>query len=258
MNSSVIAALTAVIIAVGAFFLFVPPIPQDPAYHDFADSRMILGVSNFWNVASNLPFLIVGLWGTGYVFRHGRVVCAAGLELAYVVFFAGIFLTSIGSAYYHLTPSNEPLVWDRLPMTIAFSGLFSMIIGEYFWPRLGRAILIPLLLLGALSVEFWAYTEARGMGDLRAYAIFQFLPMVVTPFVLVFRQPVIGEARYYWIMLLFYMLSKLVEFLDVNIYGTVGIISGHSLKHIFAALAAATVLYALSTRRTSPSAANDD
>jgi hypothetical protein len=258
LKSPAIAVTTIAIVAVGAFFLLVPPIPQDPAYHAFADSRVIFGIPNFWNVASNLPFLVVGLWGTAFVFKHGRTVCAAGLELAYVVFFAGIALTSFGSAYYHLNPANEPLVWDRLPMTIAFAGLFSIIIGEYFSPRLARAIVIPLLLLGAFSVEFWAYTEARGMGDLRAYVIFQFLPMLLVPFILLLRQPAIGDGRYFWIMLLFYALSKIVEFLDTSIYAAGGLISGHSLKHFFAALAAATLLYALSERRALPAAANHD
>lgn len=257
MNFRATAAIAALIVFVGAFFLLVPPIPQDPAYHGFADSRTILGVPNFWNVVSNLPFLLVGLLGLAYVVRNGSAVCAAGLELAYVVFFAGIFLTSIGSAYYHMTPENEPLVWDRLPMTIGFAGLFSIIVGEYFSPRAGRAILIPLLLLGALSVEFWAYTEARGAGDLRAYVVFQFLPMILIPVALLTRHPVIGDVRYYWIMLVFYLLSKIAEALDATIYSAGQVISGHSLKHVLAAFAAGTLLHALTVRRMSSAAAND-
>jgi len=44
---------------------FVGPIPQDPSYHWFADTRVIAGVANFWNVVSNIPILLVaafGLW----------------------------------------------------------------------------------------------------------------------------------------------------------------------------------------------------
>lgn len=248
--------LAAALLAAVAFILFVPPIPQDPAYHDFADSRVILGVPGFWNVISNFPFLVVGLLGTVFVIRNGRSVCAAGLELAYLVFFTGIFLTAIGSAYYHLAPANEPLVWDRLPMTIAFAGLFSIVIGEFVSPRIGRAVLIPLLILGALSVEYWAFTEARGAGDLRAYAVFQFLPIVVTLCLLVTRIPVTGDARYFWVLLAFYLLAKTAEFLDARIFDAGGIISGHSLKHVFAALAAATLLYALAKRAVSAEAAN--
>ena len=73
-----------------AFFLLSSPIPQDPAYHQFADGRTLLGVSNFWNVMSNLPLMVIGLWGTLIVFRHHNIVCLPGLELAYIVFFTGI------------------------------------------------------------------------------------------------------------------------------------------------------------------------
>ena len=105
-------------VALVAFFLLSSPIPQDPAYHQFADARTLLGVSNFWNVMSNLPLMLIGLWGTLVVFRHHDTICLPGLELPYIVFFTGIILTAFGSAYYHLSPANDPLVWDRLPMTI--------------------------------------------------------------------------------------------------------------------------------------------
>lgn len=258
MSSRSIAILGGAFLAVAAFFAFVAPIPQDPAYHAFADKRTILGIANFWNVMSNLPFLVVGLWGMLHVFRHGQTACAPGLGLAYIVFFAGIFLTAFGSGYYHLRPANDPLVWDRLPMTIGFAGLFSIIVGEFVSVRIGRAILIPLLLLGAFSVEYWAYTEARGAGDLRAYAVVQFLPMMLIPVILLTHQPLTGAVRYYWIMLMFYILAKVVEFFDAAIYAAGGLISGHSVKHLFAASAAATLLYALSQRSSLPEAANDE
>lgn len=131
MSPRLIALAGGVVLAIAAFFAIVAPIPQDPAYHDFADKRTLLFLANFWNVMSNLPFAIIGLWGMRHVFRHGATACAPGLELAYIVFFAGIFLTAFGSGYYHLHPGNDPLVWDRLPMTIGFAGLFSIIVGEY-------------------------------------------------------------------------------------------------------------------------------
>jgi hypothetical protein len=253
-----LAILITTAVALLALFLLTSPLPQDPAYHDFADRRSILGTSNFWNVMSNLPFLIVGLWGIVTVFRHSHAVCLPGLELAYVVFFTGIFLTAFGSGYYHLAPANEPLVWDRLPMTIGFAGLFAVILGEFVSPRIGRAIVVPLLLIGIASVEYWAWTEARGMGDLRPYAVVQFLPMMLVPVILLSYEPKIGSAKYFWVMLLFYVLAKLAEFFDAGIYAAGGIISGHSLKHFFAAMTPATMLYALLQRRARPRAANDD
>jgi hypothetical protein len=244
--------------ALVAFFLLSSPVPQDPSYHQFADGRTLLGVSNFWNVMSNLPLMVIGLWGTLIVFRHHNIVCLPGLELAYIVFFTGILLTAFGSAYYHLNPANDPLVWDRLPMTIGFAGLFSVILGEFVSPRIGRTILIPLLLIGIASVEYWAYTETNGQGDLRPYVVVQFLPMILVPAILLTYKPAIGSAKYFWYMLLFYVLAKLFEFIDSELYAASGVISGHSLKHVFAAMAPATLLYALMKRRHVMRAANDD
>lgn len=249
-RDTVLIVLTIGIIAIA--FVLSSPYPQDPAYHLFADTRTLLDVDNFWNVMSNLPFLVVGLWGLGYLGRHAATSCLPGLQSAYIVFFGGVLLTAFGSGYYHLAPANDPLVWDRLPMTIAFAGLFSIIVGEFVSVRTARRILIPLLLIGYASVEYWAITESRGAGDLRPYAVVQFFPMVLILFFLLTRKPTIGAAKYYWIMLLFYVLAKVFEQLDTVVYAVGGLLSGHSIKHMFAAMTPATVLYALYRRRGVP------
>ncbi len=257
LSARSLAIIAAAAAALLALFLFTAPLPQDLAYHDFADKRTILGISNFGNVMSNLLFMVVGLAGAWYVLRHSHAVCLPGLEIAYLVFFSGIFLTAFGSGYYHLAPGNESLVWDRLTMTIGFSGLFAIIVGEFISPRIGRAIVIPLLLAGVLSVEYWGWTETAGAGDLRLYAVFQFLPIMLIPVILWQFKPAIGSARVFWIMLLFYVLAKLAESLDGQIFAAGGIVSGHSLKHIFAAMTPATFLYELMRRRRLIMAAND-
>ncbi len=258
MTSRDIAIIAGIALAVIAVFLFVEPIPQDPAYHAFADKRTMFGIANFNDVASNLPFLVIGAWGVAYVMRHGHTVCLPGLELAYIVFFSGVFLTAFGSGYYHLAPANEPLAWDRLPMTIGFAGLFSIIVGEFVSARVGRLLVVPLLLIGIVSVEYWIWTESIGAGDLRPYAMVQFLPMLLIPLILLLYRPAIGDSRFFWVMLGFYALSKITEFLDAAIFAAGGIVSGHSLKHLFAAAATATLLYALMQRNPSARAANDD
>src|ERR1700752_3258786 len=103
-----------------AALLLLPPIPQDPSYHRFADQRTILGIPNFWNVVSNLPFLAVGSAGL----RRFRD------DPATVVFFLGLFLTGIGSSYYHWDPNDGPLFWDRLPMTLSFATLLALAVRE--------------------------------------------------------------------------------------------------------------------------------
>lgn len=230
-------------------FLLTSPVPQDPTYHEFADSRTLLGLDNFWNVASNIPFLIVGIWGLVYARRHGDQVCPTGLQVAYIAFFVGISLTALGSGHYHANPANESLVWDRLAMTVGFAGLFSIIVGEFVSVRAARRILVPLLVAGIASVAYWAVTEANGDGDLRAYAAVQFLPMLLIPIILLVCTPSVGAKKYFWLMLLFYVLAKVFEFFDAAVFAAGGLLSGHTLKHLFAAGTPATMLYALSARR---------
>lgn len=236
-------------IVIAAVFLLTSAVPQDPTYHQFSDSRSLLGVPNFWNVLSNLPFFIVGVAGLLLVRRHADEVCVKNCEIAYLVLFAGILLIALGSSYYHLAPSNETLVWDRLPMTIGFAGLLSVILAEFISARVARMLLVPLLLVGFASVEYWAWTEARGVGDLRPYALVQFLPMMMIPVILLTHEPVIGEKRYYWWMLAFYVIAKLLEFFDAGVFAMGHLISGHSLKHIAAAMTPAVLLYGLNSRR---------
>jgi hypothetical protein len=243
----VLTALGAVAIVLG--FALTSPVPQDPAYHLFADGRSLFGIANSLNVLSNLPFLLVGSWGLVYVLRNKP--CAGELAAAYAVFFLGIFLTGFGSGYYHLAPANGTLVWDRLPMTIGFAGLFSVVIGEFVSTRRGRQLLLPLLAVGAGSVVYWASTEARGAGDLRPYAVVQFLPMLLTVVILAAYGKDKPATRYFWVVILFYVLAKVAEFYDVAIFSALGAISGHSLKHLLASLSPVAILFALAARRAS-------
>jgi hypothetical protein len=230
--------------------LFMPPVPQDPAYHDFADRQTLYGIPNFWNVVSNMPFVIAGLLGLLLLLRRQAV--AGGLPAlwsAYRVFFAGVFLTGFGSAYYHLDPTNETLVWDRLPMTLAFMAFFSVIVGEYLSPVAGRALLWPLLLVGILSVVYWHITESAGHGDLRPYALVQFLPMVLIPMILLMFRSRLNGSVFIWAMIAAYVISKIAEYYDAEIHAAIGALSGHSIKHIVAAVGTLFIYLALRRRR---------
>ncbi len=225
----------AVLIVLSAFL--VDPISQDPTYHLFADGRRLLAVDNFWNTISNLPFLVGGLAGLYFLRRRTRAGLIDSLYPAYLVFFMGVTATGIGSAWYHLVPANETLVWDRLPMTIAFMALFAIVMGEHVCDRGARRMLIPLLAVGAASVFYWQYTETQGAGDLRPYALVQFLPLLLIPMILVLYEPKIGSGRVYWSMLVLYAASKIFEQLDASIFDFHALLSGHTLKHIFAGIA---------------------
>ncbi len=72
---------------------------------------------------------------------------------------------------YHLAPDNNRLVWDRLPMTVAFMGFFASMIGERISVQAGTWLLWPLVWLGFASVLNWHAGERRNAGDLRLYGM---------------------------------------------------------------------------------------
>lgn len=239
--------LLAIGLAVVITVAFTDPVAQDPLYHQFIDQRSFVGVPNFLNVVSNLPFLCVAAWGLLFVARHGDAV-VPGMKIAWMVFFTGIALTTFGSGYYHLRPGNESLVLDRLPMTIGFMSLVAIVVAEYGSERVGKAILLPLLLTGFASVMYWSYTESLGVGDLRPYAIVQFLPMLLVPITLLIFPSRSDLGRYIWLMIGFYLAAKLFELFDDDIYAAGELVSGHSIKHVVASLAPASLLYGIAQR----------
>jgi hypothetical protein len=143
--------LGAVTIVGVAATLWVPPLPQDPTYHAFADRRACFGIPNFWNVCSNLAFVLVGAFGLS----TGSRLRPFAPRTAYMVFCLGLVSVGFGSAYYHYAPSTPALVWDRLPMTIAFMALFSMVVHDRLSELGGRVMLWPLVLVGMASVGYW-------------------------------------------------------------------------------------------------------
>jgi len=223
------------IIALSAVLL-LGPIAQDVAYHLFADTREIGSIPNFWNVVTNIPFVIVGLLGLYKLRIPAKLKVINETSTAYTLLFFGTFLVGFGSSYYHLAPDNQTLVWDRLPMTIAFMALFSIIISEFISVRSGRALLLPLILAGILSVVYWHFSEIRGEGDLRFYLLIQFYLMLAAPIILLcFRSRCTHVYAYGW-LLLAYIVAKLFEHFDAEVFDLLGFISGHSLKHLAAAL----------------------
>jgi hypothetical protein len=140
------------VVAAG-ILLLLPPIPQDLRYHEFADQRTVWGIPNFWNVVSNLAFLLVALWGL-QALRSPAAFLERWERAAYCILLAGVALVAAGSAYYHLRPDNGTLFWDRLPMTVVFMSLLAATIGERIGADAGRLLLLPLLALGVASVVY--------------------------------------------------------------------------------------------------------
>lgn len=241
-------ALT-LLLAILAFAL--PSMPQPLSYHAFADCRTIWAVPNFFNVASNLPFLAGGVLGLAQVYRGQAKFVDAREQLPYLVFFLGAALTCIGSSYYHLAPDNSRLVWDRLPMTLGFAGLVAAAAGERVDPALGRRALWPLLALGIASVLYWYATERAGAGNVIPYAAYQAWSILVIVLLIA-----CFPARHYshgsgllWAAAL-YGVAKIFETFDLAVYRTLGgSVSGHTIKHLFAAGAVFAIVRQLRQRR---------
>jgi len=248
-RTAILIALTAATI-IGV--LFAPAIPQDPAYHRFADARSCFAIPSCGDVLSNVAFAAVGAAGLGVLLRG--VPQRTGDMLPYLIFFAAMLLIAAGSAYYHWRPDNARLFWDRLPMTVGFMAFASAIVIDRIDRQAGLRIVLPLLLaLGIASVVYWAWTEQAGRGDLRFYALVQFLPPVLIPLVC-WLYPLARHThgRHIAWIYLWYALAKLFELGDGQIFNALGgLVSGHTLKHLAAAVATAGVIpMALAARHT--------
>ncbi|WP_340121654.1 ceramidase domain-containing protein [Methylobacter svalbardensis] len=233
--------LSFIVIGSLASMLSMQPFGQNPDYHDFADRRAFFGIPNFFDVMSNIPFLLVGMAGMSFCFGNRLV----SFRPAWLTFFAGVAIVSVGSGYYHWNPTNETLVWDRLPMTIGFMGLFVAVLAEYVSARLGRFLLVPALLMGLSSVFYWHWFD-----DLRFYVWIQFIPLLTVPVVMVLFRPRYSHQWLLLVALACYMLAKLSEAYDREVFMfTQSLFSGHSFKHLLSALGCFSVLVMLKTRR---------
>ena len=241
-----------------AGLLFVDPIPQDLDYHRLADARAFFGVPNFNDVMSNAGFALVGIFGViavAGVSRHALFVKPVDAR-PYLIFFAGVALVSLGSAWYHWAPSNERLLWDRLPMSVAFMAFAAAIVADRIHARAGNTwLLLILVTLGVLSLLYWNHTEQLGQGDLRFYAFVQFYPIIILPVILwLFPEYQYVPGRYIAWVFAWYGLSKVLEYFDDQVFGMLGYtISGHTLKHLAAAASAFVVLRMLTSRLPSRS-----
>ena len=228
--------------------LLIPAMPQPLEYHDFADHRAAFGIHNFFDVASNGAFLIVGV--VGLVVALGpRAQFQFNVERwPYVIFFIGVLTTAAGSAYYHLAPDNESLFWDRLPMTIAFMALVASQIVDRINLRVGLGLLIPMLILGAASVIYWRMTEHAGHGNVMPYGILQGYSVVIMLLMATLPSRYTRGNDLYWVFA-WYVLSKMLETFDPQVMALGHIVSGHTLKHLAAAVAPGVVCVML-LRRT--------
>lgn len=244
----ILAAFTLIVVISS---LLTARIAQPLTYHNFADQRGWLGIPNFGDVASNLLFAIAGAWGLVFLgSRRGHEAFIKSRERwAYIFVFLGLLLTAFGSSYYHLAPDNARLVWDRLPMTLAFMGLVAAMISERISVPAGFYLLPLLLLIGVASVLVWWHSETRGAGDLRFYAAVQVYAVLILP-VMLLLPPRYTRSLDFVVVFFFYVLAKVFEIADRAIFHLDHhTISGHTLKHLAAGAAGFWILGMLQKRK---------
>jgi Ceramidase len=236
-------ALVILLLALFAGVMALEPIAQSAAYHDFADQRFLLGVPNLFDVGSSFAFLIVGALGIALCAGQRRPPRAA----SWMVFFIGTALTGFGSAYYHWAPNDDALVWDRLPMALAFMALLVALVVEHVGEGLERFLLAPALAVGVMSVIWWQWS-----GDLRPYLWVQFAPLLCISFVLAMFPARYTHRRFILYAIGLYALAKAAEIADKDIFTlTAHVVSGHTLKHLLAACAIFALLVMLRRREAS-------
>lgn len=246
-----LAILGAISLSALILLFLAPHVPLGPDYHDFVDKRTWLGLPNALDVLSNIPFVLVGGWGLAWLSgKRGKGAFRDDRErVPYQIFFAGVLLTGFGSFWYHMAPSDARLPWDLLPMTCSFTSMVVATCMERVNLRAGYLALAPALLLGASSVAYWMVTSGRGDGEYKFYLFVQFFSPVLLALIIGLFPPGYSGLRYLATAFALYVAAKLFEVFDGGIYSGLGYaVSGHSLKHVTAAVACFWILLMLRER----------
>lgn len=236
----------------------LPAFAQPQAYHDYADQRAWLGLSHAADVLSNLPFLAVGALGLHFVLHgwHTKNRDAFSDQRAawpYALLFVGVALTAFGSAWYHSQPNDATLVWDRLPMALAFAGLVAGTLTDRAPQRILQWLL-AFAAVGAGTVLYWHVSE-----NLVPYLVMQVGFLAAALIVTAFIPSRYTQANRVYLAAGLYAIAMIFERLDHQVYALLsGWISGHTLKHLVAFVAIAIVYSMLRERRAQPAFSPDD
>ena len=227
----------------------LPRFGQDPFYHQFADQRTLLSIPNALDVLTNLIFGWVGVAGLYHLTRGNTLHIEQQIYPVYFCFFLAVLLVTFGSGWYHWAPSNDTLIWDRIPLSVGTMSFFTILIAERISIALAKKLFPLLLFAGIASTVYWFVSELAGNGDLRPYALVQVLPMLLMPALLLLLRGTYNCSAYLWGFLACFLCARICEWLDIEIYNWLNIISGHSLKHIAAGIGCLLFLHYLKIRQ---------
>ena len=228
-------------LVLGLLACLAPPYAQPAQYHAFADQRGWLGIPHAMDVLSNLAYAVMGLIGLGCLRRLPLAALGAIQHRLATLFFMGLLVTTVASAWYHWQPDDVGLAVDRYAMVLAFAGLLGVAVASHISARAGAATALAVLLLGPFSVSFWFTT-----GNLSPWGVLQFGVMALM-LGMAWRKPLAPALVVcLGVLILIYAIAKVLELTDSQVFELTGhLVSGHSLEHIVSAFAAWPVISAI-------------
>lgn len=244
-----VALVCALALAALAVTIVRPPIHQWRDYHALADSRGAAGIPNLLNVASNLPFLVVGFLGLRLLSRPSPAFRKSWERGPYAILMGSFVLVFFGSSIYHWNPSDRTLFWDRIPLSLVFSSILGVTIIERMNPKWGARLFLPLVVAGVTSVIYWHLGNAQGHGDLRYYVLLQGGAILSVPLLMFLFPPRYTGGRELLAIVALYGAAKIFETYDAEVYRAGHLVSGHTIKHLLGALAAWQFVAMLRRRR---------
>jgi uncharacterized membrane protein YwzB len=224
--------------------IFLPAIAQNQNYHNFIDQRTFFRIKNASNTLSNLAFIVVGLWGLINFYKNKYIKISNSFSVLLNLFFISIILTGLGSSYYHLSPNDFTLVFDRLALSLTFAVILAMLASIRISERSGFHTLAELIILAPLSVLLWNYN-----GNLTPYAVLQFGGIIIIILTLLLTKAQ-KQSPCFTSLIILYGFAKVAEFYDVEIFKlSQNLISGHTLKHLIASIAVLVFISPLKVKK---------
>lgn len=227
--------------------VLLPALPQAAHYHLFADDRTLWGIPYAMDVLTNLPLLIAGLaiaWRLAVLVRSSHEPLPLwGWLMALAAL--GFMLTAVASSLYHWQPNDAGVTWDRLAMAVIFAAVIGLAVGQICDAPTAAGMALLTLAAGAVALWVWRFN-----GNFTPWIVVQgggmllLLAIALVPRHSPLRQavPLLPLGA----LIVWYSLAKLAEWGDHSVFAwSAGLLSGHSLKHVLAALAAWPLLQML-------------
>ncbi|MFD1710511.1 hypothetical protein FVQ98_06580 [Ottowia sp. GY511] len=228
-----------------ALALWLPPMALPADYHRFADQRMLAGVPHALDVLTNLAFGGVATWGLWVACRVPRGALPVVQRVLAVLLFIGLLGTAVGSSLYHLAPDNAGLTLDRLGMALPFAALLGLAAADRISARAGVVLALVIAVAAPTSALLDALT-----GNMTPWTVLQTSGLVLLLALATQRPRPQALGFSLLAVVLTYAAAKGLELADAPVFAwTAGAVSGHSLKHVVAALAVWPVVCALARKR---------